>query len=59
VVREYMSRLPSHLRPLARRARLDVGRTEAERRAHARQLIMVAFRPSLTSHSVVRGLQAG
>jgi hypothetical protein len=35
------------------------GRTEAERRAHARQPIMVAFRPSLTSHSVVRGLHAG
>jgi deazaflavin-dependent oxidoreductase (nitroreductase family) len=51
VLSDYMRRLPSPLRPFARRAGLDLGRTEEERRAHASHLLVVGFRPQETAGS--------
>jgi Luciferase-like monooxygenase len=45
VVMDYIRRLPRAARPLARWLGLDVRGSESERRAHSRQLLMVAFRP--------------
>jgi deazaflavin-dependent oxidoreductase (nitroreductase family) len=49
IVAEYVRRLPRIARPLAYRLGLDVRGTEAERRAHSQQLLMVAFRPASLS----------
>src|SRR5215467_11988183 len=43
IVAEYVRRLPRIARPLAYRLGLDVRGSESERRAHAQQLLMIAF----------------
>ena len=45
VAEDYMRRLPAFARPLPRRLGFVVDGSEAERRAHAATLLMVAFRP--------------
>jgi deazaflavin-dependent oxidoreductase (nitroreductase family) len=45
IVAAYVHSLPKIARPLAYRLRLDVRGTEPERREHAEQLTMIAFRP--------------
>jgi len=45
VAEEYMRHLPAFARPLPRRLGFVVEGSEAERRAHAATLLMVAFRP--------------
>lgn len=45
VVVEYVNRLPALLRPTLQRLGFDSDGTEEERREHAAQLLMIAFRP--------------
>ncbi len=50
IVADYVRRLPWMARPLTYWLGLDVRGTEAQRRAHSQHLLMVAFRPSATTH---------